>query len=358
MSKKTAIILFNSGGPDKPESIKGFLFNFFNDKAIIGLIQPFRFLLAQLISLKRNKITKDIYDKIGGKSPILEITNAQGEVLEKELSFVGDFKVFVSMRYWHPFSSQVIKKVKDYAPDEIILLPLYPQFSSTTTKSSFDDFCKKLKKSKIDSKLKYVCCYPTNPQFVSSHSRLILNEIAKAKSAGFQDCRLLFCAHGLPQKLVDAKDPYCFQVKSSVDAIISKLEEGGKIEDQIDHLICYQSKSGAREWTKPSLEFEIRKAALENKSIIIIPIDFVSDNSETLVGLDIKYDELAEKLKIPFYTRVPTLNVDGYFIDALLDICKRTSEATYRCNGGEYGERICPKDFGKCINPNLSNKNI
>ncbi|MFT6106074.1 MAG: ferrochelatase [Rickettsiales bacterium] len=349
MSKKTAIILFNIGGPDKPESINGFLFNLFNDKSIVKLIQPFRFALAKFISLKQTKSTKKIYSNIGGKSPILKTANAQAEALEKKLSFVGDFKVFVSMRYWHPFSSEVVKTIKEYAPDEIIMLPLYPQFS-TITESSFNDFSKKLKKSKIDSAIKYVCCYPSNPEFISSHARLIKNEISKAKSSGFEDCRLLFSARGLPQKIVDAGDPYCFQVKNSVDAIMKNLNSDKK--EKIDHKICYQSKSAIIEWINPSLEFEIRKAALDKKAIIIIAVTLVSEDCETLVEIDMKYSKLAKNLKVPFCSRTPALGVDGYFIDSLLDICKRTSAAKYGCNGGEYGARICPNNFERCINPN------
>ncbi len=353
MSKKTAIILFNLGGPDNLKSVRGFLFNLFNDKAIIGLPQPFRFLLAKFISSKRDKKAQDIYSQIGGKSPILETTEAQAEALERELSFVGKFKVFVTMRYWHPFSDDVIKKLKEYQPEEIILLPLYPQFSTTTTDSSFNDFYQKLQKEKIKGNisgtLKYICCYPTNPLFISSHCRLIKQAINKVSSLEFKDYRLLFSAHGLPQKIIDAGDPYCFQVAASVGAIIKELNQ-----ENLDHKICYQSKVGPLKWTTPSLEFEIKRAALDKKAIIIIPIAFVSDHSETLVELDIEYKELAHKLNIPFYYRVPALNVDGYFIKSLLDLCKRTAAVDFVCNGGDYGTKICPKNFKKCINPNSS----
>ncbi len=347
MSKKTAVILFNLGGPNNLQSVKGFLFNLFNDKAIIGLPQPFRFLLAKLISSRRDKKAQAIYAQIGGKSPIVETTNAQAEALEKELSYLGNFKVFVAMRYSHPFSREVVKKVKEYQANEIILLPLYPQFSTTTTESSFKDFYEKLAKEKISAPVKYICCYPTNPQFISSHCRLIAQAISKTKSAGFDNFRILFSAHGLPQKIIDMGDPYCEQVKASVSGIVNELKE-----TNLDYKVCYQSKVGPLEWTKPSLEFEINRAALDRKAIIIVPIAFVSDHSETLVELDIEYKELAHKLNIPFYYRVAALNVDGYFIKSLLDLCIRTSEVDFICNGGDFGARICPKNFKKCINPN------
>ncbi len=352
MNKKTAVILFNLGGPNNLQSVKGFLFNLFNDKAIIGLPQPLRFLLAKLISSRRDKKAQAIYAQIGGKSPILETTNAQAEALEKELSYLGNFKVFVVMRYWHPFSKDVVKKVKEYQADEIIFLPLYPQFSTTTTESSFKDFYQKLVQEKISAPVKYICCYPTNPQFISSHCRLIAQAINKTRSAGFDNFRVLFSAHGLPQKIIAMGDPYCEQVKASVEAIVDEIEE-----ENLDYKICYQSKVGPLEWTKPSLEFEINRAALDRKAIIIVPIAFVSDHSETLVELDIEYKELAHKLNIPFYYRVAALNVDGYFIKSLLDLCARTAEVDFSCNGGDFGARICPKNFKKCINPNPTNEN-
>ena len=136
MTKKTAIILFNLGGPDDLKAVKPFLFNLFNDPAIIQLPKFLRFLLAKFISTRRAKKARNIYSKIGGKSPILELTNLQAKALEEQLSYqdkTSNYKIFVSMRYWHPMSDTVVKNVKNYAPDHIILLPLYPQFSNTTT---------------------------------------------------------------------------------------------------------------------------------------------------------------------------------------------------------------------------------
>ncbi|MFT5703649.1 MAG: ferrochelatase [Rickettsiales bacterium] len=360
MGKKTAIILFNSGGPNDLKSVNKFLFNFFNDKSNISLIQPFRFLLAKIFAFSGNKKTQEIYAKIGGKSPILATANAQSQALEKKLSFLGDFRVLLSMRYSRPFSSDTIKEIKKYQPDEIILLPLYPQFSTATTESAFNDFYKKLKKSKITAKLKYVCCYPIDPDFINAHCRLILAAILKAKSAGFNDCRLLFVEQNIKQKAIDSGDSHCFQINASVEAVIKKLAR-----ENLDYKICYQSKigqinfpkTGYLERTKPSLEFEIKKASFNKKPIIVVPISLTFENAETLVGIDIEYQKLAMDLKIPFFARTPALSADGYFISGLADICKRTSAAKFDCNGGEYGARICPKNFKKCINPNQIIKN-
>ena len=173
--KKRAVILFNLGGPDKPESVKPFLFNLFNDKAIISAPNPIRFLLAKLISSNREKTAKDIYSFLGGKSPILDETKQQSEKLENKLNRESDdkYRVFISMRYWHPFSHDIIGDVKKFEPDEVILLPLYPQFSTSTTQSSIDDWMKTAKKHSFDKPTATICCYPFEDNFINSHVTLI-----------------------------------------------------------------------------------------------------------------------------------------------------------------------------------------
>ena len=145
---KVAVILFNLGGPDKPHSVKPFLFNLFFDPAIINLPKPLRWILAKFLSMKREPIAKEIYSKIGGKSPLLDQTRAQSNALEKELNKEGDtvFKVFISMRYWHPMSPETVQNVEKFDPDRIVLLPLYPQYSSTTSRSSIKDWQRETKR--------------------------------------------------------------------------------------------------------------------------------------------------------------------------------------------------------------------
>ncbi len=364
VSKKTAIILFNLGGPDKIESVKPFLFNLFNDKAIIGLPNPLRFLLAKLISNKRSKTAKEIYNHIGGKSPLLEITNEQSYNLERELSFEGDFKTFVVMRYWHPFSFEVIKNAIKYNPDNIILLPLYPQFSSSTSKSSLDDFKKVISKYKSSFKenlnIRTICCYPNDLEFCKSHATLIKKVVAKYKH--LDQLRFLFSAHGLPQKLIEKGDPYVFQVQTTTDLVVNNLAEllnisKTEISKKIDYKVCYQSKVGPLKWTSPSLEQELRRAAIDNKIPVITPIAFVSDHSETLVELDIEYKELAEKLGIKKYLRTQSLNSNAIFIESLKQICLNAKKnfdenlEPYFCSKSQ--KRICPKKFKYCPNQNL-----
>lgn len=312
---KTAVILFNLGGPDDQKNVKPFLFNLFNDKAIIGAPQPIRYLLAKFISGKREKKAQGIYAQIGGKSPILELTNQQANALDAALG--EGYKSFVCMRYWHPMSAEVAKQVQEYAPDEVIFLPLYPQFSTTTSQSSFNDFPIKANKT--------ICCYPFEEDFINAHAQLIKPHLASHPNA-----RILFSAHGLPKKVIEAGDPYQWQVEQTSAAVAAKL--GAK-----DYVVCYQSKVGPLEWLKPNTEDEIIRAAKDGVPIILTPIAFVSEHSETLVELDIQFKELAEEHGANTYIRIPALGTHPLFIKALAGLIKK-----------EKGQKICPKEFCQC----------
>ena len=333
---KTAIILFNLGGPASLDEVKPFLFNLFNDKAIIGLPQPFRYLLAKFISNRRTPIAKEIYEEIGGSSPILELTNAQADELSKKLAMLGEFKVFTAMRYAPPFASDIVAQVKDYQPDKIILLPLYPQFSTTTTQSFFDEWYKQAKKQKLKVQHQPICCYPFDNHFTDAHVKLIKPIYEEAKKYG--NPRILFSAHGLPKKIVEKGDPYQWQVERTVAAIIRKLGE-------IDHVVCYQSKVGRLEWLKPATTDEIERSGRDNVPVVVVPIAFVSEHSETLVELDIEYKTLAYQANVPFYNRVPALATHPDFIDALVWLVEATR--LYPNCSNSLG-RQCPKEFGKC----------
>ena len=366
-NKKTAVILFNLGGPKNLESVEPFLFNLFNDRAIISLPQPLRFFLARFISKRRAPKSQKIYAQLGGKSPLLDITLEQAHNLERELSFIGDFKVFVSMRYAEPFSDEVVAQVMQYNPTNAILLPLYPQFSTTTTESSLKDFgakfvaAQKAANTKIESRL--ICCYPISADFIKSHALLIKQTLMKLYDGNLAKFRFLFSAHGLPQKVIDRGDPYVFQVEQTTQKIIENLAQLLEVEtSKIDFNVCYQSKVGPLQWTGPSLDFEIRRVALDRKIPVIIPVSFVSEHSETLVELDIDYKKTAAALGIEGYLRVPALNSDGHFIKALTEICTIAYSDIVSCsNSGKTSElsshvdqknpgRICPKKFTKCPN--------
>ena len=331
---RKAVILFNLGGPDKLESVQPFLFNLFNDPAIISIPSIFRYPLAKFISAKRAPIAKNIYREIGDKSPILELTQDQAKILENNLSKKGDYKCFVVMRCWHPRAMDIIKKVKEYNPSEIVLLPLYPQYSASTSGSSIKEWNDLCKKENYKVKTKTICCYPTESNFLESHASLI-KKIIKNLDKNF---KLLFSAHGLPENKIKKGDPYQWQVEQTVEGIMTKLKD-----ENLDYTISYQSRVGPMKWIGPSTDSEIIKYSKEKKGVVIVPVAFVSDHSETLVELDIEYKKLAEKNGCSFYKRVPALGIEEHFIKGLAELVLRP-----QTRGDFVSSIMCPNKFVKC----------
>ncbi len=332
---KKAVILFNLGGPDKLDSVEPFLFNLFNDPAIISIPSFFRYPLAKFISKRRAPTAKNIYKEIGNKSPILELTTKQAKSLENNLSKKGDYKCFIVMRCWHPRASDVIKKVKEYSPDEIILLPLYPQFSASTSGSSINEWNDLCEKENYKIKTKTICCYPTESNFITSHVSLIKKTLQHVENNNF---KLIFSAHGLPENKIKKGDPYQWQVEQTVKEIMSKLQT-----ENLDYTISYQSRVGPMKWIGPSTDSEIIKYSKEKKGVVIVPVAFVSDHSETLVELDIEYKKLAEKNGCSFYKRVPALGIEEYFIKGLAELVLRS-----QTRGDFVSSIMCPNKFVKC----------
>ena len=332
---RKAIILFNLGGPDKLESVEPFLFNLFNDPAIISIPSIFRYPLAKFISKRRAPIAKNIYKEIGNKSPILELTHNQAKSLENNLSAKGNFRCFVVMRCWHPRASDVIKKVKEYNPEEIILLPLYPQYSASTSGSSINEWNNLCKKENYQVKTKTICCYPTENNFIESHILLIKKTIQTIKNNNF---KLIFSAHGLPESKIKKGDPYQWHVEETVKEIINKLRN-----KDLDYVISYQSKIGPMKWIGPSTNKEIVKYSKEKKGIVVVPVAFVSEHSETLVELDIEYKKLAEKNGCSFYKRVPALGIEENFIKGLAELVLKQ-----QTRGNFVSSITCSNKFVKC----------
>ena len=332
---KSAVILFNLGGPDKLESVEPFLFNLFNDPAIISIPSIIRYPLAKFISKRRAPIAKNIYKEIGSKSPILELTQKQAQSLENNLIKKGDYKCFVVMRCWHPRAAEVIKDVKKYKPDEIILLPLYPQYSASTSGSSIHEWKDICKKENYKVKTKIVCCYPTENNFLESHAKLIKKTLKTLENKNF---KLIFSAHGLPENKIKKGDPYQWQVEKTVEGIMSKLN----IEN-LDFLISYQSRVGPLKWIGPSTDDVIIKYSKEKKGIVIVPVAFVSEHSETLVELDIEYKKLAENNGCIFYKRVPALGIEENFIKGLTELVLKKEK-----KGNFVSSIMCPNKFIKC----------
>ncbi len=260
------------------------------------------------------------------------------------------YRVFVSMRYWHPFSVETIKKIEEYKPDEIILVPLYPQFSSTTTKSSFEDFCKNIKKTTLVGKqIKALCCFFSDKKFIKAHSELI-KETIKNNKIGAKETIILFSAHGLPVSVIEKGDPYEEQVNETVRLIMKEFGSSA-----IRHKVCYQSKVGPKEWLSPSTEDEIKEAGKRGDSVIIVPVAFVSEHSETLVELDKEYKEVAMKSGVKNYYRVCALGTNKIFIDSLKNLCLKlsnfSSEKPMEVISSDIIKK-CSKKNCECVNNN------
>lgn len=342
----TAVILYNLGGPDGPDDVRPFLFNLFNDPMIIGAPTPIRWLLAQLISRRRAPIAREIYANIGGGSPLLANTRAQADALEQVLNASGDesYKCFVAMRYWHPMCDAVMGEVMATRPDRIVLLPLYPQFSTTTVGSMMRVWERAARKRKLDIPVTALCCYPTDPGFIDGVTGL-LSAALDGAAADQENLRILFSAHGLPRQIVEGGDPYQSQVEQTAAAVMARLGQ------ELDWLCCYQSRVGPLEWIGPSTDDEIERAGADGKSVVIVPIAFVSEHSETLVELDIEYRELAEKAGVTEYIRVATVGTAPAFIGGLAGLVRGNIAAGCDICSGDpdaSGGRVCAVEWSKC----------
>jgi ferrochelatase len=340
MSSRTAVVLFNLGGPDRPEAVRPFLVNLFSDPAIIALPQPFRFLLARLIAALRARAAGAIYGKIGGGSPLLANTEAQASALAAALGDLGTVRVFVAMRYWHPLIAETVRRVTAFQPARVVLLPLYPHYSTTTTGSALKEWRRAAQAAGLDADEHGLCCYPTEPGWIAAVVGSLESAIAKARAAGRP--RILFSAHGLPKKTVASGDPYQWQVEASAARIVAHLAEV-----DLDWVVCYQSRVGPLEWIGPSTATEIERAGLDRVPVIVVPIAFVSEHSETLVELDIEYGHLAAAKGVPLYIRLTTVGVDPAFIGGLAGLVRK---ALLRPAGlaSEAGGRLCPSTHGRC----------
>ncbi len=315
LPKRLAVVLMNLGAPDTLEAVRPFLRNLFSDPAIISLPWPLRPWLAKIISKRRDQKAREIYQQMGGGSPLLPNTKAQQEQLSRLLRLqLPDQKVevFIAMRYWHPFTAEAVAQVKEFQPDEVVLLPLYPQFSTTTTGSIFSEWHKQAHQQNLQVRTTEIRCYPQDPNFIEAHVDLLKPWIEKAASYGIP--RILFSAHGLPQRVVDAGDPYEKQVHQTMHAILKK------VTPSVEGVTCYQSKIGPLKWLTPSVQEELRRAAKDKVPVIVVPVSFVSEHSETLVELDRDYYRMAQDLQIPFYGRVPALGEHPAYMRALADL--------------------------------------
>jgi ferrochelatase len=322
----TAVVLMNLGGPDSLEAVEPFLFNLFGDPAILRLPAMLRLPLARIAARRRAAEARRIYADLGGSSPLLGNTLAQADALEGVLG--PGFRCFVAMRYWHPMSVRAVREIKAWGADDIVCLPLYPQFSTTTTRSSIVAWRQAAATEGLDRPTQTICCYPREKGFVDAVVERIRPALAAVRNSG-RACRLLLTAHGLPERVVRAGDPYPRQVEATAAAVVAALAEPG-----LDWRVSFQSRVGPLKWIGPSTDDEIRRAGKEGTALVVAPIAFVSEHSETLVELDRDYRRLAEASGVPGYIRIPTVGTAPSFVEALASLVLRA----------RAGERLgCPR---------------
>jgi protoporphyrin/coproporphyrin ferrochelatase len=310
--RKTAVVLLNLGGPDSLEAVQPFLENLFNDPDIFKL--PFQKALARYVAKKRApKVVKE-YELIGGKSPINEWTEKQRSMLENKFRTSGNnLDVLVAMRYWKPLTQEVVTVVEMGNYDTVIMLPLYPHYSISTTGSSFNEWKRFYKGDK--SKLIYVDSYQAHPLYLKAINERIDESLLRFPGEVRKDVQLVFSAHGTPVSYLKKGDPYSFQIKETIEGIM-KLRNNSHEYHQ-----CFQSKVGPAKWLEPATDSMIEELAAKGKKhLLIIPISFVSDHVETSFELDIEYRHVADKVGIENYIVMTGLNDSQTFVNALANL--------------------------------------
>ncbi len=341
--RRIAIVLFNLGGPDRPEAIRPFLLNLFRDPAILRVpffVRPF---LARIIARSRLQPASENYALLGGRSPLLDLTREQAAALEAALPEF-DVRCFIAMRYWHPFSEEAAAAVKAFAPEHMLLLPLYPQYSTTTTGSSLTAWREAAAMAGLVVPTTVLCCYHADRGYTAATAASVRAAYDRARAAlpDGSALRVLFSAHGLPKGIVEAGDPYQYQVEQTVAAVLEAWAG-----EPPDWAICYQSRATPQEWIEPSTELEIERAAHDRTAILVVPIAFVSEHSETLVELDVEYRALADRLGIAGYFRAPAQNAENGFIAALAALSREAlSEGPGLCSFARG--RVCPREHADC----------
>lgn len=308
----TAVVLFNLGGPDSLEAVQPFLANLFSDRDIFKL--PFQDFMANFIARKRAPKVIEEYKLIGGKSPIGYWTEIQRKMLEERLRrFNPNIDVYTAMRYWHPLTKAVAEEVQKKNYQRIVLLPLYPHYSVSTTGSSFNEWKREYKGDQ--SKLLYINEYSTNATYVRAINQRIDEALLKFPEQVRSQVQLVFSAHGTPVSYVKKGDPYSKQIKQTVSHIMKLRGNSHEYHE------CYQSKVGPVKWLEPATDKMIEELASKGKKhLLLIPISFVSDHVETLFELGIEYKHVADKVGIENYIVMTGLNDSPLFADALSEV--------------------------------------
>jgi protoporphyrin/coproporphyrin ferrochelatase len=322
---RLGVLLLNLGGPEQLSDVRPFLFNLFSDPEIIRIpIAALQKPLAWLISSSRAKKSQANYEKIGGGSPLRRITEAQARDLESQLRSRGeDAKVYIGMRYWHPFTEDALAQIKQDAIEQLVILPLYPQFSISTSGSSFRLIEKIWNENPQLKPPKYtvIADWYKEPGYLQAMSDLICAQIDKCPDP--DNAHVFFSAHGVPVSYVEeAGDPYQTEIEECTELIMQTIGRKNA------HSLAYQSKVGPIEWLKPYTEDAIVELADKGVSeLVVVPISFVSEHIETLEEIDIEYREIAEEAGIHTFNRVPALDTNPIFIQTLVDLVLRAAAA-------------------------------
>ena len=305
--KKKALVLLNMGGARNKDELGTFLRNMFNDKNILGIPNDtIRSMVASLIVMMRHDKAWTNYEAIGGQSPLHDLTD---KLVEKLQEYLPNYFITTAMRYTSPFSQTAIARIKKEGIKDIVLLPLYPQYSTTTTKSSVEDFIEH--SSEENFNITTIRPFYQN----NSYNEAICDEIIKVQNK-YQDYHLIFSAHGLPQKIVDKGDPYQKQIENHVEILKEHLSHYNTTFKSIN--LAYQSKVGPMKWLTPSLDTTLEH--FKDKKVIIYPISFIVDNSETTFELDIEYREIAQELGIKDYKVCKCVNDNNKFCEAIKEL--------------------------------------
>lgn len=317
-SKPVAVVLLQLGGPDCLENVQPFLYNLFCDPDIIDLPGAFLFrkTLARVISQRRAPKVQELYKGIGSRSPILKLTNRQARALERNLVQQINAKVYVAMRYWHPMTDEIVRQIFHDGVERVVLLPLYPHYSKTTTGSSVNEWNRALRRQGRNGlQTDLVEQYYDHPLYIQAIVKNINIALNRVKKEDRGKVHLVFSAHGTPIKLVKEGDPYSHQIRKTYEAVLAEGKWG------LTHHLCFQSKVGPQKWLEPSLDGTIQRLAAEKVShMVVIPIAFVSDHIETLSEINMEGKEEAHELGIKHYDMMPALNTNPFFIQALADL--------------------------------------
>ncbi len=317
LGKKIGVVLFQLGGPDSLDAIEPFLYNLFRDPEIIDfpLAKLARPVLAKLISKGRAKKVRNHYAEIGGRSPIREVTERQAQALEAVLRQTMDARVFVAMRYWRPFTKDAVEAVLRAGCDELVLLPLYPQYSSTTTGSSLNEWDRRCREAALDVPAQVIREFHTFEPYLDSVVERINEGLARFEQPN--GVHLVFSAHSVPQSVIDGGDPYQSQIEKTVELVLAR----GRWSNA--STVCYQSKVGSQKWLHPTLhEINAKLGADGVESMLVVPIAFVSDHVETLSEINIEAREEALEHGVKRFEMTAGLNDQPRFIGALASLLR------------------------------------